>query len=287
MTRSTVPFLTHTDTYAISVKAFLLLFAMAFTPLAKAELVWHWQDPFDAADKQKLTKWIDRTVTAVEQQVGPYPFDVHIYFYRRAGRGQPVPWANTRRGRVQGVNFYVDPSFSLQDFLRDWTAPHELSHLLIPYLGRRNAWFAEGFASFMQYQVMQQMGVLTEEQALARYRVRIEKAAREYRESTQPFALAAPKLQRRRQYPTMYWGGAVYFLQADRLLRQRDDSLQRVLARYTTCCRTQTRGLDQLVAQLDRISTSTLFSNLLRDNRSQQGFPRFQNLFPATETAQF
>ena len=45
--------------------------------------------------------------------------------------------------------------------MNDWTAPHEMSHLAIPYIGEKEVWFAEGFASFMQYQVMMEMGVMT------------------------------------------------------------------------------------------------------------------------------
>jgi len=36
-----------------------------------------------------------------------------------------------------------------------------MSHLAIPYVGEKEVWFAEGFASFMQYQVMMEMGVMT------------------------------------------------------------------------------------------------------------------------------
>lgn len=272
----------------ISSPAQLLLVTvfLTFSFSARAEIVWHWEHTFTAAEKHKLQQWITQTVSTIEREVTPYPFDLHLHFYHRAGRGEPVPWANTRRGAEQGVNFHVDPEFPLQAFLDDWTAPHELSHLLIPYLGRRHAWLAEGFASYMQFQVMQAMGVLSSKQVHERYRVRIERAAGNYPADTRPFAAAAPALHRSGQQPTMYWGGAVYFLQLDHALREQGDSLQRVLASYVECCRTKKHELNGLIAELDRISSSTLFSSALLDNQSRPGFPPFENLFPAAETDQ-
>ncbi|AOS95616.1 hypothetical protein AUP74_00140 [Microbulbifer aggregans] len=255
----------------------LLLFCLVTSP-ARAEIVWHWKDAFTAEEKTKLTRWVSETTAAVEQHVAPFPFDLHIFFYRRQSQREPVPWANTRRSGIQGVNFYVDPDYPLQAFLDDWTAPHELSHLLIPYLGRQHAWFAEGFASYMQFQIMQQMGVLSAEQVQARYRVRVERAARRYRYDDRPFAEAALRLRENSEYPTMYWGGAVYFLDVDKQLRKDGISLRSVLTDYVRCCRVRNHDLEALTQELDRLSRTKLFSETLADNRLQTGFPAFQHL---------
>lgn len=246
---------------------------------ARAEIIWHWQDEFTEEERDKLQQWIRQTTHALETHVAPYPFDVHLYFYRADEEDEPVPWANTRRAPVQGIDFHVAPEFSLQAFLDDWTAPHELSHLLIPFVGKRNAWFAEGFASYMQYQVMRAQGVLSTAQIQERYRIRIEKAAQDYRLNKLPFAQAAPTLRKNAEYPTMYWGGAVYFLQVDSALRHRGSSLRQVLAEYVRCCRNNSEGLKDLVANLDRISASSIFSDGIRKNRERQGFPPYRHLF--------
>lgn len=256
----------------------LLLFCLVTSP-AKAEIVWHWKDAFTAEEKTKLTRWVSETTAAVEQHVAPFPFDLHIFFYRRQSQREPVPWANTRRSGIQGVNFYVDPDYPLQAFLDDWTAPHELSHLLIPYLGRQHAWFAEGFASYMQFQIMQQMGVLSAEQVQARYRVRVERAARRYRYDDRPFAEAALRLRENSEYPTMYWGGAVYFLDVDKQLRGRSSSLRAVLADYVQCCRLRDQDIEALTAEFDRLSSSTFFSDALNRMNSRSGFPMTEQLW--------
>lgn len=246
---------------------------LTFFQSANAEIVWHWKDSFSTGEKAKLQRWVTETVAGVERAVTPFPFDVHINFHR-AGRGSsPVPWANTVRSRRQGVNFHVNPEHSLTSFQNDWTASHELSHLLVPYVGRRHAWFAEGFASFMQYQVMQELGVVDAAEARSRYRARVSRAKRRYSMHDTPFVDAAQTLAARRQFPTMYWGGAVYFLQMDRQLRARGSSMLDVLQQFVDCCRHRRHGFEGLIAELDRIASAPLFSRQLDAWRAQPGFP--------------
>ena len=253
--------------------ALLALFSGSALNAAQAELVWHWEDQFSAAEKRKLKAWVEETVAAVEEFVTPFPFDIHINFHRTSS-SRPVPWANTIRSRRQGVNFHVNPRFSAEDLRKDWTAYHEVSHLLLPYLGRRHSWFAEGFASFMQYQVMHSAGVLSEQQMAWRYQERIGRAERRYDMRDMPFVEAAPMLRAKRQYPTMYWGGAVYFLRVDQALKEKGTSIPDVVREFVACCRTnRERELDRLTAELDRLAGSDAFTKELMYVRTQPGFP--------------
>lgn len=239
-----------------------------------------WRDDFDAAERAKLTAWIVETHAAVTRLAGPFPMPVRVYFHRRDGAREPVPWAHTQRSSRQGVHFHVDPRFPLADFRRDWTAPHELSHLILPNLGRRHAWFAEGFASYLQYPVMQTMGVLSAGEARRRYRRNLERAERDYEHPRRPFVAAAPRLRAEGKYPVMYWGGAAYFMQVDQALAEAGSSLRTVLGDYLACCRRNRDGLRSLVGELDRTAGSTVFSDRLREFESQTGFPRYADVIP-------
>jgi len=244
-----------------------------------AEIRYEWQDTFTEPERQKLGTWIEETVAGVESLVGPLPFEVSVRVYRRDGAREPVPWANTRRDAVQGVNLYVDPSYPLADFRADWTAPHEFSHLVLPFVGRKNAWFAEGFASWMQYQVMMRTGNLTAAEAASRYRKNLDDARRRYRFDDEPFAAAAPRLRAERKYPVMYWGGAAYFLQIDAALRAAGErTLMDVLTDYVACCRRGQSSLDSLVAELDRLGGTREFSRRLTRFRTEPGFPEYVTL---------
>lgn len=257
----------------------LFICAASLIPLAHGEINYTWEDAFTSSEQQKLKLWIKETVTGVESLVGTLPFTLDIRVHRAGSAGEPVPWANTRRGSTQGVNFHVNPHFSLDEFRRDWTAAHELSHLIIPYLGRSSAWFAEGFASFMQYQVMMAVGVLDAEQADDRYLTRLNRARRNYPYQHTPFPDSTADLRASGRYPTMYWGGAAYFLQVDQHLRDNHDtSLINVLQAYLNCCRRNRGNLDHLVAALDQVSEAKVFSATLQNFRTKPGFPDYQML---------
>jgi hypothetical protein len=259
--------------------------AVAPTPGAGAgdqpALRFVWVDEFDSVEQAKLTAWIEETHAAVVDLVGPFPMPVHVYFHRRDGAREPLPWAHTRRRVPQGVHFHVDPRYSGNAFRRDWTAPHELSHLILPYLGRRHAWFSEGFASYLQYPVMQAMGVLSDAEAQRRYRRNLERAERGYPYRGQPFVEAAAELQAEGKYPVMYWGGAAYFMQVDRALADDQSSLVAVLRDYLACCRRNRHSLPALLSDLDRVSGTPSFTALYADFRSRDGFPDFRQALPA------
>ena len=247
---------------------------------AGAELQFHWQDEFSAEEKSALSAWINETQEALESLVGKPPFDVHIFFHRINGGREPVPWAHTERSGRQGVHFHVDPRFPMSDFRQDWTAPHELSHLVLPYLGSKHAWFAEGFASYMQYQVLGAMGVLTPAEVAQSYQRKLERSKQNYDYPDSPFAAAAKRLRAEGKYPVMYWGGAAYFLRVGQELGQSPgQGLIATLKSYLSCCRQDEDDLQALLAELDRLAGSDAFMRNLQRFRSVAGFPVFADLF--------
>lgn len=268
----------------ISLCVVIVIICLCAPMLARAEASINWKGRFAVSEQQKLRVWISEVIMHVEMLVGPLPFEFRINIYRRDGARGPVPWAHTRRTNKPGVDFYVDPSYSLDTFRRDWTAAHEISHLILPYLGYRNAWFAEGFASFMQYEVMQSMGVLSKKEKVRRYIHSLSKASRDYAYPDKPFVQITARLRREGKYSVMYWGGAVYFLQInDYLLRTQKSTLIDVLNDYVTCCRRNFSSLYELIAELDQLTKSGLFASHLDRFISTRGFPKYGHLDLATE----
>lgn len=69
---------------------------------AEATLRFHWEADFPAETQAKLRTWLNEAFAALEQHVGALPpMPVHVHIHRRAPAAEPVPWANTRHGRVQ------------------------------------------------------------------------------------------------------------------------------------------------------------------------------------------
>ncbi|MDX2431877.1 MAG: hypothetical protein QNK35_13150 [Bacteroides sp.] len=248
----------------------LLSASISFSLVAEpgTNVVWHWEDEFNTVEKNKIETWLTRVTKATEETLGIYPFDLHLFIHRRDGSSEPVPWASTRRHSLQGVDFYIDPSYSLQSFLDDWTAPHEISHLSIPFLGKNQAWFAEGYASFMQYQIMQTLGVRSPEQVKTIYKEKIERCKPSYNRK-EDFVTVARELRSRNRYPDMYWGGASYFIQMNQqLLEEHGISLTEVIQDYMLCCRLVDEDLDGLVKSWDHLLNETIFSQMLENYRS-------------------
>ena len=80
----------------------------------------------------------------------------------------------------------------------------------------------------------------------------------------------------------MYWGGAVYFLRVDQELRERGHSVPAVIREFVKCCRTRTRGLEALVAELDRLSGGSTFEEQLEMMRTEPGFPDDSEVWPGS-----
>jgi hypothetical protein len=159
--------------------------------------------------------------------------------------------------------------------MNDWTAAHELSNLLLPYLGRDNSWYAEGFASFMQFQIRHALNLLSKSAIFTEYQRRLDKAESNYTFDQLPFALAAKKLRAQRKYPTMHWGGAAYFLKVDQVLRANGGLLLKTLQDYIKCCRQNSSDLNTLTQDLDRISSMDTFSHELSVFQFQPGVPKY------------
>jgi len=217
------------------------------------EINWYWKDSFSLEEKKKLKEWLISVTDATISTLGRYPFELDFYMHRRNNSREPVPWANTERYDGQGVHFHVDPSFSSQDFLDDWTAPHEISHLSLPYLGRKQAWFAEDYASYMQYQVMEQLGIYSKSDVERRYDIKLERAIPHYQKEQDMISIAR-SLQQSHLYPQLYWGGATYFMILDRRLSEDfDTSLLQLVKEYQECCRLGDDSLEELLDSWDRI----------------------------------
>ncbi|NOY50274.1 MAG: hypothetical protein GXO88_06915, partial [Chlorobi bacterium] len=223
-------------------------------PTAVTNIIFHWEDDFSNSEKKKVRTWLNATSNATFKLLGNYPFELHFHLYRASNANEPVPWANTIRSDKQGVNFYINPDFSLGDFLHDWTAPHEISHLAIPAVGPENSWFSEGFASFMQGEILVEMNELSQKEIDDKYQEK-RNMAQLYFESKKPFTKVASRLKSDHLYAALYWGGAGFFAKLDEhLLKTKGIKLADMLKSYQNCCRLSDKDLEDVVSSFDKIS---------------------------------
>ncbi|MCO4805837.1 MAG: hypothetical protein KC456_04520 [Flavobacteriales bacterium] len=218
-----------------------------------------WKENFTESEKTKVESWLSTCTQAVSTCLGDYPFEVTYYMHRRENASEPVPWANTIRNGEQGVEFYIDPTFDLKDFLDDWTAPHEIAHLSIPYVGKENMWFSEGYASYMQYLIMVEMDVLEQDEAEERMQERMNKIVGKYN-TTEDVVSVNRALIAKHNYPAAYWGGACYFAHVNKaLMTEKGVSLMQVIQGYQSSNRLSDASLEEVISSLDIQSGTRLF----------------------------
>jgi hypothetical protein len=107
----------------------------------------------DSTERAKLRAWLDRVSRAVLSAYGRLPLPevqvlvIPVGQLGRSGHGsnnpQAVHFGQSIRGQGNALELLVDPSRPGEEFADDWTAVHELSHLMHPYLGDRGTWLAE------------------------------------------------------------------------------------------------------------------------------------------------
>tara|TARA_R110002050_G_scaffold204327_2_gene339748 strand:- start:58885 stop:59745 length:861 start_codon:yes stop_codon:yes gene_type:complete len=245
-------------------------------PLANVK--WHWMDDFNPSEVTQIKRWLATVNKAVFQTLGQYPFDLHYYIHRSQRGEEPVPWAHTTRGSKQGVHFHINMNYSLEEFLADWTAQHEISHLSIPFVGSENAWFSEGYATYMQNQVMQSQGIYTEAQVAEKYAERVGKCKSSY-QTQLPFPLAADSLKKAWNYPDLYWGGVSFFWKLDKeYQKQYGKTLNEVITKFTAKGRVNDTTPKNFCKELDTITNTTLASDLLVQYNTQPAYLIFEDM---------
>jgi hypothetical protein len=236
---------------------------------SSATIQFHYEDSFSIGEKVKVEKWLTTTAFATQDVLGVFPFMLNFYIHRSKDAGEPVPWAHTQRSTDQGVHFHIDTEYSLQEFLKDWTAPHEISHLAIPFVGKSNSWFAEGFATYMQNEILLAMGQCTQADIDVKYASKFNDA-RPYYQVDEPFAEVAMALRKKHRYPEMYWGGALFFVQLDEILKEENNiSLCDLFQDYEPCCRLKDNNLSSVLNSFDSLVNGSPANDLMQVYKTQ------------------
>lgn len=230
----------------------------------KNHIVWHWENRFEKEEVYQIKQWLSIIDDAVVATYGKYPFDMHFYIHRAKSGHEPVPWAHTTRGKDQGVHFHVNMDYSLQEFLDDWTAQHEISHLSIPFVGKENAWFSEGYATYMQCQVMEVQGVMSSDEVTTKYQNKLSGCKKAFH-SNLPVPQAADSLKKAWNYPAMYWGGVSFFWKLNKRYESEiGKGIPEVVKEYVKCCRVNDSSPQNICLKWDALTKTTIASNLLK-----------------------
>lgn len=222
----------------------------------------------------KLSAWLRDAATNVAQAYGQFPNPSPQVVVMDTGTGarSAVSFGVVVRNGGEAINYYVDAGADPEALRDDWTATHEFSHLLLPYVNEK--WVSEGFATYHQNILLGRAGVYDEEQVWERL---LAGFARGRASVPHLSPSAASRGRQRGTRMKVYWAGVVLALMADVELRERHprQSLGTLLAALQRCCLPAKRGwrVTELFAKLDSFADSPVLLPLYEQYANRPGFP--------------
>ncbi len=237
-------------------------------------------------DIDVISNWLRATATDVSLAYGRFPNPspqvvvIPVGHDRRHGESA-VPFGQVVRDGGESVQLLIDQRQPIEAFLQDWTATHEFSHLMLPYLQRKHRWISEGFAQYYQNVLLARSGTYDDLKAWQKIYEGLERG-RQSRPELSPNEAAAGRL--RGSLMKVYWSGAALALMADVRLREQsggEETLDLILDRLQACCLPSDHvwSGQELFAKMDALTSYPVFTPLYRRYADAAGFPDVRPLF--------
>jgi len=151
-----------------------------------------------------------------------------------------------------------------------------LSHTLLPFVNRDEAWLSEGLATYYQYVLMGRDGRLSEQEAWQRIYNGFRKGMHDSRGET--LAEASENMHEEHAFKNVYWSGAAMMLRADVLLREKGsgsyslDSALRTIHDHDLWYNRMWNA-EELLQELDSYSETNVFINVYNTYINSGEFP--------------
>lgn len=229
-----------------------------------------------AMNHNAVVNWIRATATDVSLAYGrfPNPSPQVVVVPVGGGRGT-VAFGRVVRDGGETVELLINPDGDTAEFFTDWTATHEFSHMLLPYLDSSFHWISEGFSQYYQNILLTRSGAYDAQTMWQKLYSGFERGRK-----SSPELSPNESTGRRGRNSRMkvYWSGAALALMADVTLRERsngNETLDDVLDRLQLCClpSRKTWTGPELFAKLDTLVDEPVFMPLYRRYADTAGFP--------------
>jgi hypothetical protein len=161
-------------------------------------------------DRARTIAWVLASAKAVSTYFGAFPVK-RLGLLVIAVDGARVRSATTYGWAGSAIRIHVGKNADEAAFRRDWVLVHEMTHLALPIVPRRSEWLLEGSATYVEPIARVQAGQLD--------------AATIWRDMKRDMPKGLPAsgdrgLDNTPTWGRTYWGGALFFLQADIAIRQ-------------------------------------------------------------------
>ena len=236
-----------------------------------------------AVNTEAIVDWIQDTAGNIVRSYGRFPNPHARIVVLPVGNGRgdaPVGFGRVVRDGGETIELMIDPAQPMQAFYENWTATHEFSHLMLPYLHRDQRWISEGFAQYYQNVLLARAGRYAQRYAWQKLYDGLERGRHSVPGLSPNDAAAGDERGGRMK---VYWSGAALALLADVELRKRssgEHTLDSVLGEFQQCCLPSRRTWtgSELFAKFDSFLDEPLFSVLYRRHADTAGFPPVRQL---------
>jgi len=228
-------------------------------------------------DMDAIAGWIAGTADLVAGLYGRFPISqAQVMVVPNSNMREPTPWAFVVRGGGPAVHFVINQRRPIGEFYDDWTATHEFSHLLLPFVVGDDAWLSEGIATYYQNVLGARGGRLSAHDAWSYLHAGFGRGRADAEGMT--LAEATVRMYRGGHYMRVYWSGTAIVLLADLRLRRMSggtQSLDTALDALNACCGQLDKEWTaaELFAKLDAITQTSIFSDLLKEHVDSTRFP--------------
>jgi hypothetical protein len=163
----------------------------------------------------RIIEFVRQSARSVAVYFGRFPaHTARLLVLNTTGPGRPVRSGTAFGHGGAAIKLTLSANVSAAELDRDWILVHEMSHLALPSLPRRQHWFEEGMASYVEPLARAQAGLLGPERVWGDMLAGL------------PQGLPRPGDQGLDHTPTWgrtYWGGALFCLLADIEIRETTD----------------------------------------------------------------
>lgn len=166
-----------------------------------------------AVDQKVIDDWVRKSATAVSLYYGRFPIP-RVDIFVVGGEGAGVKGGRTEPSDPVTISAFVGTASTSDDLMHaDWVMVHEMIHTGLPWLPRRNSWFHEGVAVYVESIARVQAGHMTQEVVLRDFIRQMPRGQPDKGgfETSQSWAMT-------------YWGGALFCLVADVEIHRRTEN---------------------------------------------------------------
>jgi hypothetical protein len=247
-----------------------------------------YQTSLNEAERAVTHLWLQKVAGALLTVYGELPKDYfRITIERSSSRSSPVPWGHVERGTPTNVVLVMNPGLGYDKLISDWTAFHELSHLLLPYRGHGNIWFSEGLATYYQNIIQARGGLLSENEMWHKISAGFERGRKEQGWDHVNLTEVSNKLGESRQYMRVHWSGVLYWLSADiELRRQNKGTLDTALKQLKDCCEWRSMSAKAIAGKLDELINVKVFVPLFAKHSESYRLLEYKSLLAALGVTQ-